>query len=75
MDALTGGFSFSEVSVVKVFSSSILYLKGNIMVDFINTLSSNVGGLGVNIFEFLGGIFDAANDLFNDFAGSSADDI
>lgn len=61
--------------MVKVFSSSILYLKGNIMVDFINALSTNAGGLGENIFGFLGGIFDAANDLFNDFAGSSADEI
>lgn len=61
--------------MVKVFSSSILYLKGNIMVDFINALSSNVGGLGEGIFDFFGGIFNAVGVLFNDFAGSSAEDI
>lgn len=66
-DTLTRRFSFSKLSVVKVLNGSILYLKGNTMVDFINTLSSESFGL----FE---GLFQAINGLFNNLVGSSVDE-
>jgi hypothetical protein len=61
--------------VVKVVSSSILYLKGiNMFVEFANALSSNTEGLFGGIVDFITGLWDAFGGLFNSVAGSSLED-